>query len=706
MPFSLNSDVRFGAAYYAEYKSHVDLDYDFDLMVEAGFTVIRVGESVWSTWEPRNGEFDLDWLEPVLDAAAARGIGVILGTPTYAIPPWLQILHPEIAAELPDGSRVGWGARQEMDQSQPAYRYFAERIVRKVVKRYASHPAVIGFQVDNEPGNVVAHNASTFQGFLAWLRRKYGTVDRLNKEWGLVYWSHQISEWAELWRPAGNLQPQYDLDWRRYQSSLATDLIAWQAEVVREYARDDQFITTCMSYSRPQLADDEMVRSLDITAGNPYYRMQDALTAGEDFPREAEWWHSGVWALFEWADRAWSSKAGPFLVTETNAQSIGHSWQNEPPFPGQIKQAALALVARGARMIEYWHWNSLHFGAETYWGGVLPHSEVPGRIYREVAELGTTLKELGSRISGFQPDSDVVLLYSTDTKWAWEFAPPLSNSDGTPNTFSYLDIFDAHYRGLAETGVQVRVKQISEFLQTEPATLAHTHPVLIAPAVYVADTDVLTRLGEYAAAGGHLVIGVRTGYGDELARARRAVAPAYLSAAAGVHYDEFTNLREPLTVSSVDAAFVAEDEAAVIWWLEKLEVAGASVVAELQTTEFGATAALTTAAYGAGRVSYVAGVPNAALSRSIARWLVQDTASSQWQASSAVTVSTGRSVDHELVFVHNWSGHPSQVTTPFRVREVTTGSIYELGTQVPLEPRAALVFEVLAGPYGPTVPSH
>jgi beta-galactosidase len=143
------SGVLFGAAYYAEYQPSDRLEEDLDLMQQAGFSVIRVGESVWSTWEPRDGEFELDWLQPVLDGAHQRGIGVILGTPTYAVPPWLQVLHPEIAAESATGASVRWGSRQEMDQSHPVYRHYAERVVRKVVERYAAHPAVIGYQVDN-----------------------------------------------------------------------------------------------------------------------------------------------------------------------------------------------------------------------------------------------------------------------------------------------------------------------------------------------------------------------------------------------------------------------------------------------------------------------------------------------------------------------------------------------------------------------------
>ena len=231
------TQVLFGAAYYHEYQPSPRLKTDLDLMVDAGFSVIRVGESVWTTWEPEEGRFDLDWLQPVLDGAHERGIKAILGTPTYAAPPWLSRRYPEIAAETATGTRMPWGGRQEIDYTHPAFRFHAERIIRKIIARYADHPAVIGYQVDNEPGMLVFHNHGVFQRFVDELRHTYGDVETLNEAWGLVYWSHRLSTWADLWTPDGNYQPQYDLAWRRFQAKLTTEFIAWQAGIVREYAR-------------------------------------------------------------------------------------------------------------------------------------------------------------------------------------------------------------------------------------------------------------------------------------------------------------------------------------------------------------------------------------------------------------------------------------------------------------------------------------
>src|SRR5205085_6659545 len=132
------------------------------------------------------------------------------------------------------------------------------------------------------------------------------------------------------------------------------------------------------------------------------------------------------------ADRIFSSRQERFLVTETNASSIaGHS-SNLPPYPGQLKQAALALVSRGAAMVEYWHWHTLHYGAETYWGGVLPHSERPGRVYRELTRLGAEFDTAGDLVAGLTPAADLTMIYSTRTKWQMAKYPPLAPDDGSP----------------------------------------------------------------------------------------------------------------------------------------------------------------------------------------------------------------------------------------------------------------------------------
>ncbi|MFM6939456.1 MAG: beta-galactosidase, partial [Rhodoluna sp.] len=210
--------ILYGAAYYNEYHQTERTAEDFRLMAEAGVNVIRVGESVWAKWQPTETSFNLDWLEPVLDAASDNGIGVIIGTPTYAVTRWIFQNHPEVVAERATGWKVPFGHRQNVDYSNQKFRELCEQIIVKIVGRYRNHPAVIGWQVDNEPGAELLHNAGVFEAFKQKLRTKYQTVDALNAAWGLTYWSHALNDFDDLWLPDGNTNPSYFLAWRQHQA--------------------------------------------------------------------------------------------------------------------------------------------------------------------------------------------------------------------------------------------------------------------------------------------------------------------------------------------------------------------------------------------------------------------------------------------------------------------------------------------------------
>jgi beta-galactosidase len=677
--------VRFGAAYYAEYQRDPDLEADFELMAKAGFSVIRVGESVWSSWEPEDGRFTLDWLEPVLDAAHRRGIGVILGTPTYAVPMWLTRRYPEIAAEAASGHRIGWGARQEVNFAHAAYRFHAERVIRQVVGRYREHPAIVGYQVDNEPGLRLLYNADVFGRFVDWLRGRYGTVGQLNQEWGLVYWSHQLSRWSDLWPPEGNVQPQYDLAWRRFQAELVTEFIGWQADIVRELTGGRGFVTTCISYEQPGIEDAELSRKLDVASGNAYYEMQDSLTHPSTLPRSSGpmgWVVRGPWAVTQLADLMYSSKQAPFLVTETNAASIGFSSMNESPYDGQWRQLAWLLIARGARLIEYWQWNTLPFGAETYWGGVLPHSGIPGRAYHEIARIGQEVRQAGGAFIPAEPDYDVAVLYDSDSKFALSTQGPL-RGDSFIDPDSYRHILAAFSRGIFDAKRQQRLVRPRQLLPSrgaehDAAEVAARYPVLIVAAFYTAADEDLDFLVCYARAGGHLVVGPRTGYGDQEARARTTRAPARIADAAGVWYDETASLAAPLPV-------LGSLPGAATGFADGLVASGAEVLARYQHPHLGRYAAVTTRSAGAGRITVVGTVPDQELAAGLVRWLVPQ-AVGGWTVGDSVTVSTSTdpSAATRLHVLHNWSWNEATASPSCPVTDLLGGAHHPPGEKLTL----------------------
>lgn len=690
---SLPRDLLFGAAYYHEYLPYERLATDLDLMSAAHFSVIRVGESVWSTWEPKEGVFDLDWLAPIVDGAHERGISVVIGTPSYAVPPWLRKAYPEATAHRGTGQPIPYGGRQNADFTNPAYRSLVERLVRRIVGRYAGHPGVIGWQVDNEPGIELLHNPAVFARFVDELRTRYGDVQTLNQRWGLTYWSHRLSAWDELWPPDGNTDPPYDLAWRQFQARLTAEFIDWQAGLVRELARPDQFVTTCLALNRPAVDNVRTMRHLDVTAVNVYFPMQDALALprGVDRPETRPVWlgSSGVSSLFWQADLSRGVRQGSFLVTETAATSIGEHSVNYPPYDGQLRQAAWALISRGARMIEYWHWHSLHFGNETFWGGILGHGLEPGRIYDEVARLGAELEQVGADLTELEVDADVTILFSPDSRWALQFQPPLVvPGTSTPDRESYGRIVDAIQRGLFEASLGTAVLQ-PEQLPSDVAAFVRRTPVLVAPALYVASDELLAWLAAYVGAGGHLVTTFRTGCADGEGRLRAEVMPGALAPVAGVRYLESSNLAVSIPIVPAADSSPTPAGASATGWADQLVVQGATPLACYDHPHFGRWPAITTNVVGHGRLTYVGTLPDATLGRWLGGWIASVSGLADvWRVNGgSVTSHGGRTRDGRRVrFLFNWSWEPAAMTAPVTVEDLLRGGRIDAGSQVELGP--------------------
>ena len=389
--------VLFGAAYYHEYQPHERLKTDLDLMADAHFTVIRVGESVWSTWEPENGRFDLDWLQPVLDGAHERGIAVVLGTPTYAVPPWLARRYPEIAGERATGQRIPGAPGRRSTSPTPRSGSTPSGSIRQIVARYAGHPAVIGFQVDNEPGQRAAAQPRRLPAVrrppAAPLRRRRDPQPRVGP--GLL-----VAPAVHLGRPvdAGRQRPTAvrTSPGAGSRPTQTTEFIGWQADIVREYARPDQFVTTCLSYERPAVDDDDADRAARRHRGQPVLRHAGRPGPARPRPtRRSTWTTDGH--LGAVPQRRPDVLLPPGAVPGHRDQRPVHRLPVGQPAGVRRPVAAGRLGADLPRrpMIEYWHWHTLHFGAETYWGGVLPHSGRPGRTYREIARLGAELDAAG-----------------------------------------------------------------------------------------------------------------------------------------------------------------------------------------------------------------------------------------------------------------------------------------------------------------------
>ena len=590
--------VLYGAAYYHEYEPYERLDQDVQLMKSAGLTVVRMGESTWSLWEPEDGHFEYEWMDRVVNAMGKAGIKVIMGTPTYSIPTWLYYEHPEVLARPLGGENTFYGMRQNMDIENPTFRFYAQRMIANLVAHYKDNPNVIGWQIDNETASYGASNHDVFVGFVNHLKEKFGTTENLNKAWFLNYWGEDVNSWEDMPTRDSAQSTGYKLEWSRWQQMRVTDYLAWQAELVRRYRGPNQFVTTDFAGGfKADVNEEAVASSLDIAAINNYHGTQDHFDGtsqgfAEDYTR--------------------SLKRSNFLVTETNAQST--DWTSAfqfPPYDGQMREDVYTHIANGANMVEYWHWASIAANQETYWKGVLSHDYEPNRAYAEVSRTAHELQKIGPELVGMQIKNQVAILWSRDSLNAisympftsggpqWSFAPPVADYSSLVRQFH-----NALYA--LNSGADFVFPETRNFSQ---------YKLLIVPALYIADDALLQRISDYVKNGGHVVMTFKSGFANENSAVRWVRAPGPLREAAGFSYQEFSNLEQPLALKG--DPFHAGADNKVMYWAEFLMPEHAKALAYYDHPFFGQWPAITENQYGSGSLLYEGTYLTDALQRAI-----------------------------------------------------------------------------------------
>jgi beta-galactosidase len=653
--------VLYGVAYYPEYMPYERLDKDVALMQQAGLSVVRVGESGWGLWEPEDGRFEYAWMDRVVEKMTKAGIRVILGTPTYSIPAWMYKEHPEIVVTRLDGKTLGYGMRQNTDLLNPTFRFYCERVIRKILERYKGNPTVIGFQIDNETSSAGAANHDVQVGFQEYLKHRFGTVDELNKNWGLNYWGQRLNDWSELPPREGILNPGWKLEWERYQQWMTTDYLAWQASIVNEYKRPDQFITHDFAGTpRPEVDESAVARALDIVAVNPYHATQDGF--------------DGRSSSYE-GDYARSLKHANYLITETNAEAIGwDSADQYPPYDGQLRLDVYTHISSGANMVEYWHWHSLHYGQETYWKGVLGHDLEPGRAYAEVSRTAHELRRIGPEIANLHRKNDVAILYSRDSHYGIEFMKFSQHEN-------YQTVLRQMYGALYQDNVGV------DFVFPDSTNFAD-YKVIVVPPLYIASDALLQRLSDYVEGGGNLVVAFKSGFCNEYSTVRSERAPGPLRKAAGVSYQEFSSLAAPLALK--DDPFHAGADNKVSDWAEMLLPEGAQALAYYDHPFFAKFPAVTQNHFGKGTLTYEGTLLSDALQERVLRQVLHAAGLTDPDQDVPAPVRLKHGTNRAGKTLHyflNYSSEPQKVTYSYRVgTDLLSGAGVTTGQQITLKP--------------------
>ncbi|MQA18475.1 beta-galactosidase [Rugamonas rivuli] len=633
--------VLYGTAYYHEYMPYERLDKDVAMMKAAGFNVVRLGESTWSLWEPEDGRFEYAWMDRVIDAMGKAGIKVIMGTPTYSIPAWMAKQNPEILARKFNGVQNTYGMRQNMNTDSAAYRFYAERLIRKIAARYKDSPNVIGWQVDNETGSYGAANDDVFIRFQHYLEKKFGPPEKLSQAWFLNYWGQNLHSWVDLPRPDGAQSTGYKLEWSRWSQMRVTDFLSWQAALIRECASPRQFVTHDFAGSmHSDVNEVDVARALDVPAVNIYHWGQREYYNGAEQTLQADFTRS--------------LKRKNFLVTETNAQSTDWSSSFQyPPYDGQFREDVYTHLANGANMVEYWHWASIHANQETYWKGVLSHDLEPNRAYAEMSRTGRELQTIGPKLVNLKLHNDVAILWSRDSLNALNDMPFAKDSQwgGSGTKADYGSVVRQMHRALYDLNVG------ADFVFSDTQDFS-SYKLLIVPPLYVADDALLQRIADYVRKGGHVVMSFKSGFANENAAVRWTMAPGPLREVLGFHYQEFSNLAQPLKLKD-DPYHVGAEHNKVQHWAEFLQLDTAKALAYYDHSFFGRWPAVTSNQYGSGKAIYEGTLLSDPLQKAVLQSTLQELGliGADQQLPPAIRTRTGTNRANRTVhYYFNYSG--------------------------------------------------
>ncbi|QNE79041.1 beta-galactosidase [Streptomyces finlayi] len=484
--------ILFGGDYNPEQWPEEVWAEDARLMREAGVNSVTVGVFSWTMIEPRPGAREFDWLDRLMDLMHAHGIGVVLATPTSSPPPWMGARHPETLPRAEDGSVIWYGSRQHFCASSPVYRRYAAALTEDLAARYADHPALTVWHINNEYCTHCWCDA-TAEHFRRWLAGRHTTVAALNEAWGTAFWSQRYDSWAEILPPrkAQYLHnPAQLLDFRRFTSDALMECYVAERDIVARHSPHIPVTTNFMPLWSGQDAwawsAEEDIVSVDIYPD----------------PRDPQ---GGQYNAML-ADMTRSQAGGPWMVMEQAAGPVNWRAVNHPKPKGLNRLWSLQAVARGADAICYFQWRQSRQGAEKFHSGMLSHAGERGRTFGEVKRLGAELELIGPEVSGSAVTGDVAILHDWDAWWA-------GTQEGRPSSLlSYPEVVQSWHRGLWESGVT------TGFARPEADLSAYR--MVAVPHLYLLTAAAIDNLVAYVRGGGTLVCGFFTGIADEDDRVR------------------------------------------------------------------------------------------------------------------------------------------------------------------------------------------
>ncbi|MFT3783313.1 MAG: beta-galactosidase [Nibricoccus sp.] len=619
--------ILYGGDYNPEQWPEEVWQEDVRLMREAGVNFVSLAIFSWAKLEPREGEFTFGWLDKIIELLWKNDVSINLASATASPPAWFSRAHPESLPVDENGARLSIGSRQHYCPNSRAYRQASARLCKKLAGRYASHPAVALWHLNNEIG---CHSHTCYcdvcaSEFRTWLKNRYGTLEILNEKWGTAFWSQAYGDWKEIQPPRKMMtfrNPGQVLDYSRFMNHALREILLGEIAAVCETAPDAKVTTNGLGFWR-QTDYFSWYKHVDIAAWDSY---PDPTTGFADI-RTAAFGHD----LFR------SLKGGqPFILMEQVTSQVNWRAINALKAPNQMRALSYQAIAHGADGVMFFQWRASKAGAEKFHGAMVPHFGSDGRVFAEVRNLGQELKKL-SPLLGSRVKAPVAIVVSWENRWALEL-------ESKPMQFDYASILGDFYRPLWELNVGVDV--------VSPDAPLDNYTVVIAPTLYQITQHQSDRLKSYVEKGGCLLMSYFSGVADEHDHIWLGGYPAALKDVFGIVVEEWQPLPAEstmgLSLSGGSGTFRSSK------FCEILHLRGAQALAQYTETFLAGKPAITSNSFGEGEAIYVAAHAEHALLKKLFEKIFAPRAlTAPCEVSPGVELTVRQGAAEEFLFVVN-----------------------------------------------------
>jgi beta-galactosidase len=543
-----------GVCYYPEHWPESQWTEDAERMAGLGLTHVRIGEFAWSRLEPKRGAYDFDWLRRAIDTLHGAGLKVVLGTPTATPPKWLVDEMPDMLPVGADGSVRGFGSRRHYDFSHDGYLEESKRITLALAKAFGQHPGICAWQTDNEydcHNTTLSYSAAARSGFQKWLQRKYQSPDALNRAWGTVFWSMEISEFSEVELPnltVTEANPAHVMDFRRYASEMVVRFNKAQADIIRAHSPGRDVIHNFMGRT---LAFDHFAvgADLDISSWDSYPLGFLEDRSDQDDAWKRQFAHAGdpdFQAFHHDLYRATSK--GRWWVMEQQPGPVNWAPHNPAPRDGMVRLWSWEAFAHGAETVSYFRWRQAPFAQEQMHAGLLRPDSVEAEGHREAAQVAGELAKLDGELDDKAGLADVAIVFDYASAWAWEIQPQ-------GREFDYFRLVFDFYRTLRRLGLSV------DFVAADTPSL-EGYGLVVIPGLFTWSQALIEAIRAHE---GRVLIGPRSGSKTADFAIPEALPPALPDDILSVRVSRIETLRAdtPVPVKGVGT---------IRFWREYLEV--------------------------------------------------------------------------------------------------------------------------------------